>query len=406
MNALNMIIMNMNAMNNMENAAQDAVNGNSSDKFSMLLKAQTNSGSEKAQANNIKDMLMFHMLAKDEDGKIVNLKAKITDTGVEEENEDSKCCDSNLQELVDGIVGILEGFGLLDYDMDENAMDKLSEDISQLVSIGEMDEKMNQALSQLIARMPNLDQNESVKDEIVPMIQEMVEKYQCSFENTNNTGVKKTELIEDVKESFDKIKFMLKNAVKNSEGKTNAKNDMNDNVHVFGTENKTDNVDNVENASAEADKVAEAMEDNVANIAEKITASQINGKKEFDVTLKPDFLGKLSVKLIMEEDGIRAQIKAADQYVKGIITDQLPGLSEQLRQKGVNMTNIEVVYENPDFSSFEGQLNQHSNMSGNSFKGSKSYYADNLEAIDTVAYEAALDYADLTMKNSSVEFTA
>ncbi len=430
MNALNMIITNMNSMENIESAVQDAANNASSDKFRLLLKAQDNPEAGNADSKNIKDMLMLHMLTKNENGDVVNLKAKIAGVGSEEENEDSMCGDSNLQELVDGIVGILEGFGLLDYDMEEGSLDKLSESISQYISMGELNEDVNQGLSQLIARMPNINQNETLKAEIGPMIQEVVEKYQCSFENTNNMGVDKADLSNEGDDTSDKIKIMLKLAVSNSnktqnnqikqmgkensldnqDKKTNAEN-LNGKTQVFGVGNAAENPNKIENVSketlaGETEQVNKAMDDNVANIAEKITASQIEGKKEFDVTLKPDFLGKLSVKLIIEEDGIRAQIKAADQYVKGLITDQLPELSEQLKQKGVNMTNIEVVYDSPDFSSFEGQFQQHSNMSGHSFKSSRSFYSGEMEPIDSATYEAMLDYTDLTLKNSSVEFSA
>ena len=51
--------------------------------------------------------------------------------------------------------------------------------------------------------------------------------------------------------------------------------------------------------------------------------------------LKPEYLGKLSIKLMMDNDGIKAHIKASDASVKGLIMDQLPALQEALKEKGL-----------------------------------------------------------------------
>ena len=58
----------------------------------------------------------------------------------------------------------------------------------------------------------------------------------------------------------------------------------------------------------------------------------------------------------MDSDGIKAHIKASDQFVKGLIAEQLPELSQILKDKGINMQHIEVVYDNPMFSSTDQQF--------------------------------------------------
>ena len=100
------------------NAASHAVRSDSSDSFKNHMRAQSkDSKAVYQQKSNSKshDFYKFHVLSKDEDGKMVNIKAKLSSLGGEEEQQDSMCCDSELMKLLDGIVGILEGFGLLDY---------------------------------------------------------------------------------------------------------------------------------------------------------------------------------------------------------------------------------------------------------------------------------------------------
>jgi hypothetical protein len=42
------------------------------------------------------------------------------------------------------------------------------------------------------------------------------------------------------------------------------------------------------------------MADNIANIVARVSTQAANGTQEFTIALKPDHLGKLSIKLIMD----------------------------------------------------------------------------------------------------------
>jgi len=376
------------------------------------------------------DFFKLNILSKNQLGEMLNIKAKITEIGGESEEEDSMCCDSNLQNLVDGIVGIIEGFGLLDYNIPESAIDEISEQIVSLVNLqGDNADTDNskdyiKMLSEIIARMPNTNQNESLNQETKDAIQKLIDEYQCSFDNTNNTGVNETELKNEPEQiDADRIKNMLKVAIKESKGtkikqfgltnekasdEVKSKDDVgktNGSSMLFRTSSETAKTTEIQQNQNVEQAAGKDMAENIAKITQKITSSQIDGKREFDVTLKPSFLGKLSIKLVMDGDSIKAHIKAADQYVKGLISEQLPELSQALKEKGVNMTHIEVVYDSPMSSSTDQQFHGQNQNMGDAGKSMRSFAAEKGNT-EIIAFSAVTDQTDLFLKNSSVEFSA
>ena len=80
-------------------------------------------------------------------------------------------------------------------------------------------------------------------------------------------------------------------------------------------------------------------------IGDTVSTQAREGKYEFEMALKPDFLGKVSIKLIMEDGGIRMQIRTQDMGVKSLFTDQMSGLQSLLRDKGFSVTSIDVTYQ-------------------------------------------------------------
>jgi flagellar hook-length control protein FliK len=135
-------------------------------------------------------------------------------------------------------------------------------------------------------------------------------------------------------------------------------------------------------------------------IIQKMTASVQEGKQQFEIALKPEYLGKLSIKLEMDNDGIKAHIKASDTSVKGMIADQLPALQEALKEKGITVTHIEVTYERP---AFDSQQSHQQNWQNNSGKKAIRYAIADLGGI---AYQTMPDASELFIRNSSVEFQA
>lgn len=155
-------------------------------------------------------------------------------------------------------------------------------------------------------------------------------------------------------------------------------------------------------AQTKASETSQYAKENVLRIVDKVSTHAAEGKYDFDVELKPDFMGKVSIKVTMEGDSIRMQIKTDDMVVKGMLTDQTTSLVSALKDKGITLTNVDVSYDNQ--ASLSGQQQPFERGDGGSGRQSGLYYATQAE---TGSFEpAAESYGGYYVGNSSVEFLA
>ena len=147
------------------------------------------------------------------------------------------------------------------------------------------------------------------------------------------------------------------------------------------------------------------MEENISKLVEKITSQQVSGEQEFTIDLKPDFLGKLSIKLITDGDGIKAQIKAADLAAKSLIQQEIPGLTETLKSRGVLIHSVEVSYETAAFQ-FDTNQGQAQQQFGGQSKHKRIRWDGDIAQFDLPTLEELTKDMDLETKNGSVEFRA
>ena len=144
---------------------------------------------------------------------------------------------------------------------------------------------------------------------------------------------------------------------------------------------------------------AQYTRENVLRIVDKVRASAAEGRYDFDVELKPDFLGKVSIKLTMQDGAIRMQIKAEDMSVRSMLADQTAALQSALKDKGVTLTSVDVTYHSQASLDSGGQPFEQHNSGG---RQHGSYYAQ----AETSAFEAATETYSYYVGNSSVEFLA
>ena len=61
--------------------------------------------------------------------------------------------------------------------------------------------------------------------------------------------------------------------------------------------------------------------------------------------LDPPFLGRIMITLTLNETGtMTARITAANQYVSDLLASQAINLQNALRETGINMENIDIMY--------------------------------------------------------------
>ena len=71
--------------------------------------------------------------------------------------------------------------------------------------------------------------------------------------------------------------------------------------------------------------------------------AQRAGATEIHVRLKPDFLGKLSIRALADEYGIRIEIKAESEIVRQIMQDNLADLQQRLAEKGFASNQLSIL---------------------------------------------------------------
>lgn len=77
-------------------------------------------------------------------------------------------------------------------------------------------------------------------------------------------------------------------------------------------------------------------------IVDKVSLSVSNNIKELKVELKPEFLGKLDIKLIQSHDGIKAKIKVDSLHTENILKTEMTQLIQSLREKDIDIINVDI----------------------------------------------------------------
>lgn len=163
--------------------------------------------------------------------------------------------------------------------------------------------------------------------------------------------------------------------------------------------------DTLSNASQTAETQEPAstfVKDNVIRIVDKVSTNAREGRYEFDVELKPDFLGKVSIKLTMQDGEIRMHVRTDDMAVKGMFSDQTSSLASALKEKGITISTVDVSYQDPMAAGREA-FSQSGGGNSQKREGQIGWTADRYggsELFDTTTPTAEL------LGGSSVEYLA
>lgn len=133
-------------------------------------------------------------------------------------------------------------------------------------------------------------------------------------------------------------------------------------------------------------------EDLLSQIVEKYKAVDTQDASEIRIQLKPDSLGKLTIRLIMEKGEMTAKFIAENHSVKETIESNFSELRDALGQKGINIQNLSVSvgqqgkwqYENQNFKAWK-----------NNMKRSQYIGSSDLETVTSVLnYDNPYDVSD------------
>jgi flagellar hook-length control protein FliK len=97
------------------------------------------------------------------------------------------------------------------------------------------------------------------------------------------------------------------------------------------------------------------------NLAEKIEKSLRDGQQEIDLILKPKNLGKLNLRLAINNHSLNIQIQADNQHVVSLLQDSETRLMQMLDGNGFKSTHLALTSgfgNSPDFGKKQHQSQQ------------------------------------------------
>jgi|GEM_PF-2796110 len=420
------------------------------------LKATSKSESGESIKKGFQDMLDELGLGKEQLANLnqqPDLMAAIENLMYGNMNEDNSMCnDSNLNDIT-GKVGTLEGFELLSYQTDKNVTQRPEMPVEMLnatmTNVSEMTQDMqnNQVNEQMLASFLNGvmnggEQNGSMSEQLAgmqnnapnaasqtPTQQEVLEKvgmYLCSLASTNESTVKQVDqgtqtggesLMQSAASQNTPMDASLQEGMAiNGEEADNTPNGVKAPLDAFANAVNLENAPNIQ--QNEATQMAEVevgftqdvngeeiiSKESILNIVDKVQTNLSEGRQDMEIQLKPEYLGKLSIRLMMENGALRVNIKTADATVRGMISDQLPTLQSAMQDKGIEVSNVDVYFDNQTLTQDQRQMNEQHNNQGKHNR----WQSENISDVSGVsaAYDAVFGLTDIQNDMGSVVYLA
>ena len=105
-----------------------------------------------------------------------------------------------------------------------------------------------------------------------------------------------------------------------------------------------------------------------SNILNQITnkIAKANDSTKLTVVLRPNDLGRLSIELTSNKDGLTTNILAQNEDVRNYIEKNINNLRQQLSDAGVNVNNIQIKTAGQEGSTkYDGEFNQNQQQENN-----------------------------------------
>ncbi len=158
-------------------------------------------------------------------------------------------------------------------------------------------------------------------------------------------------------------------------------------------------------AQFQATKAEPAVQGGVATtIIDHIATAVDKGQTELVVQLKPEHLGGLEISLKMGESGLTAKMVTSQESVQNMIHNQIAALQDTLREKGIPVVHMEVIYDQTQSSasfSHSGNSGQWTAQNGN---GNDHSYKETEDSVNYYNFMSSYDI--LAEHGGSVEFSA
>jgi flagellar hook-length control protein FliK len=99
-----------------------------------------------------------------------------------------------------------------------------------------------------------------------------------------------------------------------------------------------------EKPAADTDSLVETGAGHALRLLEELLSSYEEGSSgRFEIQLEPENLGKLSITLSMNEDGLKALIRAKEPEAQSLLASEIGALANKLSENGVQIRSLDVV---------------------------------------------------------------
>ncbi len=128
----------------------------------------------------------------------------------------------------------------------------------------------------------------------------------------------------------------------------------------------------------------------IDQVIKGLTITMTETTQELRVTLKPESLGEVVLKMKMEDGRLQAQIDVAQPAVKAAVESQLTDLRQALQDRGIDVQRIDVVASGQSTNVADGQTQR-----GNTYKQKGGKRHESFEGIDEIPQARSLGYNTL-----------
>ena len=321
------------------------------------------------------------------------LKASIEEMGITAND----LLDTNsVTELVMNMKNIDSKFDLLVNEDATNAIKDIGQAIEDIIAKMEQSDISKETVIDVNAVDEVVvmeDVEETPQDENVTMKSEG--NAENVTENTANMSVSETEArVDTSSQEF------------NSDGEKDSSKDeskaIDDNAYDVIGDLKGEILNEIEEALSE--RVDEDIQARIINqITENVTVAVKESVKSLEMQLYPEHLGKVSVLLSSEENGITAKITTETEMAKKAIEQQLTILKDNFDKQGLKVTDIEVTIAS---HGFEQNLDKESDRGGEQQKRSRGVRRDLLDEVNGISNEEEKENIVMQTLGNTVSYLA
>lgn len=125
-------------------------------------------------------------------------------------------------------------------------------------------------------------------------------------------------------------------------------------------------------------------------LVKQFMLSQGNGVSEAKISLQPEHLGHLDIKIVIQNGVLTAQFVAENGAAREMLENQLAQLRTALQGQGLQVDKMEVVQQQPSQTN-ASYMGNHAGQQGSGHNGGGAKKGNRGAYEDSAAFEAELD---------------